>query len=44
MEKKLVVCDTNIFIEFYKNNNEIIESLYKIGKNNIALSLLQLAN
>ena len=38
MEKKLVICDTNIFIEFYKGNNKIIENLKKIGSNNIALS------
>jgi len=38
MEKKLVICDTNIFIEFYKGNSEIIKNLHKIGKDNIALS------
>lgn len=38
MEKRLVICDTNIFIEFYKGNSEIIENLHKIGNNNIALS------
>ena len=38
MEKGLVVCDTNIFIEFYKGNKEIIANLHKIGIENIALS------
>ncbi|MFK7970455.1 MAG: type II toxin-antitoxin system VapC family toxin [Bacteroidia bacterium] len=34
----LVVCDTNIFIEFYKNNIEICEELKAIGQKGIALS------
>ena len=38
MEKRLVICDTNIFIEFYKGNSEVIENLHKIGNENIALS------
>ncbi len=38
MEKRLVICDTNIFIEFYKGNSEIIENLHKIGNENIILS------
>ena len=38
MEKRLVICDTNIFIEFYKGNTEIIENLREIGAKNIALS------
>jgi predicted nucleic acid-binding protein len=38
MEKGLVVCDTNIFIEFYKNNKQIVENLKKIGLENIAMS------
>ncbi len=38
MEQKVVVCDTNIFIEFYKGNNEIIENLKNIGYENIAIS------
>ncbi len=38
MEKRLVVCDTNIFIEFYKNNRQIVENLKKIGLENIAMS------
>ncbi len=38
MEKRLVVCDTNIFIEFYKNNQQIVENLKKICLENIAMS------
>ncbi len=38
MEKRLVICDTNIFIDFYKGNDEIIENLHKIGVKNITLS------
>lgn len=38
MEKRLVICDTNIFIEFYKNNSQIVENLKKIGIANIAIS------
>ncbi|RLD73989.1 MAG: type II toxin-antitoxin system VapC family toxin [Bacteroidetes bacterium] len=38
MEKRLVVCDTNILIEFYKGNSEIINNLQGIGSQNIALS------
>ncbi len=38
MEKKLIICDTNILIEFYKGNHKIIENLKKIGEENIALS------
>ena len=38
MEKRLVICDTNILIEFYKGNSEVIENLHKIGNENIILS------
>ncbi len=38
MENRLVICDTNIFIEFYKNNQQIVENLKKIGIENIAMS------
>ena len=38
MEKRLVICDTNIFIEFYKGNDKIINNLHKIGVQNITLS------
>ncbi|UXP33669.1 type II toxin-antitoxin system VapC family toxin [Reichenbachiella agarivorans] len=41
MEKKgLVLCDTNILIELYKNNEEIIKSLRSIGQANMAISIV----
>jgi len=41
MEKKsLVLCDTNVIIDFYKENQIIIESLKSIGQNNIAISII----
>jgi len=43
MEKKLVLCDTNIFIEFYKNNVSIVNKLNVIGIDNIALSSVTVA-
>lgn len=36
----MILCDTNIFIEFYKKNDNIIQSLYDIGKENIAISVI----
>ncbi len=38
MEKNIVLCDTNILIEFYKNNPNIVAQLNKIGAENIAIS------
>ena len=43
MGKGLVVCDTNVFIEFYKNNPEVVGKLQKIGSDNIALSVVTAA-
>ena len=40
MEKKLVLCDTNIIIEFYKGNKLIIEKLKEIGQEQIAISFV----
>lgn len=41
MEKKsLVLCDTNIIIEFYKENPEVIKNLRSIGQQNIAVSIV----
>ena len=41
MEKgQLVLCDTNIIIEFYKENAAILDSLQTIGQSNIALSMI----
>lgn len=41
MEKKsLVLCDTNIIIEFYKANPIIVKNLESIGQENIAISII----
>jgi tRNA(fMet)-specific endonuclease VapC len=41
MEKKsLVLCDTNIIIEFYKENPGVIKNLKRIGQHNIAISII----
>ncbi len=40
MEKGIILCDTNILIEFYKNNQDIIAELEKIGNKNIAISVI----
>lgn len=36
----MILCDTNIFIEFYKCNEIIVQSLHDIGKENVALSVI----
>ncbi len=38
MEKKVILCDTNILIEVYKGNIDIIEKLTFIGQSNLAIS------
>ncbi len=38
--QSLVLCDTDIIIELYKNNTSIIAALHKIGQENIAISLI----
>ena len=42
MEKGLILCDTNIIIEFYKGNDEIVEKLKGIGIEKIAISAITL--
>lgn len=37
-QKKLVICDTNVLIEYFKNNKEIIHTIEKFGFNNAAIS------
>ncbi len=34
----MILCDTNILIEFYKNNLRIVQELRKIGQNQLAIS------
>jgi len=36
----LVLCDTNILIEFYKENQEILKNLESIGQENISVSII----
>lgn len=36
----MILCDTNIIIEFYKNNSQIISELHFIGQSNIAISAI----
>jgi tRNA(fMet)-specific endonuclease VapC len=34
----MILCDTNILIEIYRNNTQIIEVVKRIGQENIAVS------
>lgn len=34
----MILCDTNIFIEIYRDNSQIIETVKQIGQGNIAVS------
>ncbi len=36
----MILCDTNIFIEFYKGNADVIQTLHAIGANNISVSVI----
>jgi len=42
-DKGVILCDTNIIIEFYKGNEAIISELKKIGQKNIAISIVTVA-
>jgi predicted nucleic acid-binding protein len=35
-----ILCDTNILIEFYKNNSEVLWQLNQIGARNLAISVI----
>ena len=39
----MILCDTNILIELYKNNEQIITALKRIGVSNIAISVVTTA-
>ncbi|MCP4456965.1 MAG: type II toxin-antitoxin system VapC family toxin [Cytophagales bacterium] len=39
-KKSLVLCDSNILIEFYKENSDILHKLEAIGQENIAVSIV----
>lgn len=34
----MILCDTNILIEFYKNNPQIVRELRQTGKDQLAIS------
>ncbi len=36
----MILCDTNILIEFYKNNTDIIQELSQIGSHNLTISII----
>ena len=36
----MILCDTNILIEFYKGNLTVIQTLKEIGSDNIAVSVI----
>jgi tRNA(fMet)-specific endonuclease VapC len=38
--RKMILCDTNILIEFYKNNSAVVQELRLIGVNNLAISVI----
>ncbi len=38
--QKVVLCDTDVIIEFYKNNLPVVGKLKKIGQPNIAVSVI----
>lgn len=39
-EEALVLCDTNIIIEFYKENSSILAELKTIGQKNVVVSII----
>jgi predicted nucleic acid-binding protein len=36
----MILCDTNILIEFYKNNPQISQTFRAVGKNELAISVI----
>ncbi len=36
----MILCDTNVLIEFYKGNPPIVEALRQIGVSNLAISVI----
>lgn len=39
-QEKIVLCDTDVIIEFYRNNSDIVSELKAIGIQNIAVSIV----
>lgn len=42
-QKNLILCDTNIIIEFLKNNQDIIQKIKQIGEESIYISTITAA-
>jgi hypothetical protein len=36
----MILCDTNILIEFYKSNADVIQELHQIGSHQLAISVI----
>ncbi len=36
----MILCDTNIIIEFYKNTHKVLQELHHIEQNNLAISAI----
>jgi len=36
----MILCDTNILIEFYKNNSLIVQELHSLGQGQLAISIV----
>jgi predicted nucleic acid-binding protein len=39
----MILCDTNIFIEFYKENDSIIQELKRLGTKELGISAVSQA-
>lgn len=37
-KEEIILCDSDVIIEFYKNNSRVVSELASIGENNIAIS------
>ena len=36
----MILCDTNILIEFYKGNSDIVQELERVGLSNLSISVI----
>ncbi|HNN13139.1 MAG TPA: PIN domain-containing protein [Anaerolineales bacterium] len=36
----MILCDTNLLIEFYKGNTDVVETFGRIGVSNLAISVI----
>lgn len=39
-QKKIILCDTDVMIEFYRNNPKVVEQLVNIGQDRLAVSII----